>query len=181
MTRCGWGGHTDEKFHNNPPYPVAMAKYSRRKPKMYKDLSFVSVKNLGSSGAPIAIMRVQKQQGQMTSAFIKNLRIHCILNDVSGASTPSSDMPVNFMFYATTTGSSVPTSGNCIAAAATGYGGGSVNLTLNRVIRDNDYDPNSGDHAIAIWAECTDATVTADIELKLVAESYGRWHEVVSA
>ena len=118
---------------------------------------------------------------QMTSAFIKNLRIHSILNDVSGSSSPVSDMPVNFMFYATTTGASAPTSGNCIAAAATGYGGGSVNLTINRVIRDNDYDPNSGDQAIAIWAECTDATLTADIDLKIVAESYGRWHEVVSA
>ena len=152
----------------------------RRRSKMYKDLSFVQADDLGSGGAPTPIAKIQKQQGQMSSAYIKNVRVHCILNDISGAGTPASDMPLNFMWYATTTDSVNPDDDNVIAAGATTYGGGSVNLSINRVIRDNDYDSNSGTGAICIWAEATDATVTADVQLKCVLESYGRWHEVVT-
>jgi len=147
---------------------------------MYKDFSFVQVDDLGSAGTAQPLVKIEKQQGQMSSAYIKNIRIHAILNDIAGSSSPAGSTPINFMFYATTTDSSVPDDDNLIAAAATSFGGGSVNLTLNRVIRDNDYDANSGTGAICIWGECTDATVSANIEMKAVFESYGRWHKVVT-
>jgi len=150
-----------------------------RKKKMYKDLSFVNVDDLGSAGAAQPLVRIQKQQGQMSSAFIKNVRIHAIVNDIAGAGTPAGSTPINFMFYATTTDATAPDDDNVIAAAATTFGGGSVNLTINRYIRDNDYDANSGTGAVCIWGECTDATVTSNIEMKAVFESYGRWHEVL--
>ena len=152
----------------------------RKTTKMYKDLSFVQVDDLGSGGSPTPIAKITKQQGQMSSAYIKNIRVHCILNDIAGGATPASDMPLNFMWYATTTDSANPDDDNVIAAAATSYGGGTVNLSINCLIRDNDYDANSGTGAVCIWCEATDATVTANIEMKCVLESYGRWHNVLT-
>jgi len=148
---------------------------------MFKDLSFLEIDNLGSAGAPTLIAKITKQQGQMTSAYVKNMRVHCIVNDVSGSSTPASDMPLNFLWYATTSGGTTPTDDNIIAAGATTYGGGNVNLSINRRIVDNDYDANSGNSAIAIWCECTDATVTGSIFVKGVLETWGRWHNVTAA
>ena len=153
--------------------PVSMARN-------YKQFSFVQVDDLGSSGAPVPIAKIMKQQGQMTSAWIKNVRISVIVQDITASGTPVSDMPLNFMFYATTDDTVAPNDANVIAAWASPYGGGTGSLSINRKIVENEYDETSGDGAICIWAECTDATLSANIEAKTVLETWGRWHKVTT-
>ena len=151
-----------------------------RRSRMFKQIALVKTEDLGSAGGVFNIAKIMKQVPTMSSCYVKNVQISCIVNDVAGGGTPASDMPLNFMVYATTD-TGTPAGDNTLTGRATGYGGGHVNLAINRVIRSDDYDKDSGDGAILIQAEATDATITADVDVKFVIEVWGKWHQIVSA
>ena len=143
-------------------------------------MNLIKTEDVGSAGDPTLVAKFEKQSDMFTSAYLHNVRVHAIVDDIAGASTPAADMPLNFLFTLSTSDSSSPST-NLIAAAATGYGGGSVSLSARRRIVTNDVDPEAGDGVVCLWVETTDATVSANIDMRCVVEAWGRWHTVVSA
>ena len=150
----------------------------RKSRRLFKSLALLQIEDMGGSGAQAVLAKISKQQGQMSSAWIDRVRISWILEDVDLSAVTV--LPLGVMFYACTTNTGA-TSDNVVACSASRGGGGVVTLDIKRRIVDNDFDTNSGVGALSLIAECTDATVTADIDLKMCIEVYGRWHTVATA
>jgi len=153
---------------------------SRRRKSMFKQLALIQVDDLASAGDPKLIAAMYKQQDSLTRAWIEKVRISFILDDIAGGGV--NVIPFGYLWYVTTDNSAVPDTQNLIASTATGNsGGGTVTIDVKRSITDNSFDSNSGFNALALWVEATDATVTADVDLKVSIEVFGRWHKVATA
>ena len=177
-TRSGWGSHNMEKFHNNPLHPVAMA---RKKRKMYKSLALVKTENVGHTGGQYVIAKVQKQQNQITSAWLEKLRIafHIDASD----DMASANRPPFFggQFYLATSDSSINTDTVLTSTGFDGFGG-TCTLRADRAIRDNAEDNTEADGILYLWIATTDLNLqSGDLTGSFAIEAHGRWHEVVSA
>ena len=175
---CGWGSHTELKFHNNPPDPVAMA----RKRKMFKQLSNNHVEAVGTAGSWNSFAYIEKQQGQFTSAYADKARIAYVL-DGELATNPAA--VGGFLFAAANSDSldnSTPSNNddNIISSSAGRLGAGVVTLDLKRVIRENEADDDSGQGRIYLFVKSTDMTSSSHVQLDTILEVWGRWHKVVS-
>ena len=159
----------------HPPCPMA-----RRR--MFKELALVKAENIGHTGGSIVIAKLLKQSAQFTSAYIDKVRIsyHYDATDTFGADTPSN--LIGSTFYVTTSNTSSPSSSNVVAATGSRGFGGTVTLDVKRRIVDNDFDDDSGNHALALLVQTTDVDMAAgDISGNFCIEVTGRWHSVESA
>ena len=145
---------------------------------LFKSMALVKTEDMQSEGGPIRIAKLLKQQPQFKSAWIDYVKVSCIVDDI--ASLPDEYITYNFMITVTNQ-SAAPTSLNMVTCEATGHGGGTVYLKVKRRIVDDDYDENSGEGALAIYAELPDVTATANITGKFAIEAFGRWHQVEAA
>ena len=154
---------------------------ARRKKRMFKQIALIKAENIGHTGSWNPIAKLEKQQDQMTAAWVDKVRISYKL-DVSGSDTGNlaNTQPLGVVFTASTA-SSAPVSATLLSATGTRGGGGTVTLDISRLIRDNDYDADSGFGAIAIHVATTDPDLTAgDITGTFVIEAFGRWHNVLN-
>ena len=147
---------------------------------MFKQISLVKTEDIGSAGSWFRIAQLEKQQAGFTSAYIDKVRISFILDDIAG--TGVNVIPFGYLFTASTSDAGPSTSEYLISASASGNsGGGVVTLPIDRRVVDNTPDAESGEAAISLYVEATDATLTADVELRMVIEVWGRWHTVINA
>ena len=146
---------------------------------MYKKIATTSLEDIGSGGGTVSIAKFTKQEAGMTSAYIDKVRVSFILEDIAGSATNT--IPFGWLWTVITSGTSSDSHNGeyIVGASASGHsGGGVVTIPVNRRIVDNDFDSNSGQNALLLVLEATDATVTADVDVRLVIETWGRWHEV---
>ena len=150
--------------------------------RMFKELALVKAENIGHTGSSIVIAKLLKQSAQFTSAYVDKVRIsyHYDATDTFGADTPSN--LIGSTFYCTTSNTVSPASANVISATGARGFGGTVTLDVKRRIVDNDFDDDSGNHALALWVQTTDVDMPAgDITGNFTIEVMGRWHQVLSA
>ena len=150
--------------------------------RMFKELALVKAENIGHTGGSLQIAKLLKQSAQFTSAYVDKVRIsyHYDASDTFGADTPSN--LIGSTFYVTTTNASVPSSANVVSATGSRGFGGTITLDVKRRIVDNDYDDDSGNHALCIWVQTSNVDMAAgDITGNFVLEVMGRWHSVESA
>ena len=131
---------------------------------------------MGSAGTAIAILKLQKQQAQMVSAWVDHLVISYVFDDVDGL--PTEYMAYGVMFSVTNHNTNAPGTENIISSRGSPGTGGTVRIPVKRRIVDDDFDADSGDHALALWAEIPDITATANIQLRVCVEAFGRWHKL---
>ena len=139
-------------------------------------------KDMGSAGGQILLGHVYKTDAQgIPNGYLKNLKVSWLLSDVALGATPESDMPVGAAFYLST--SPWWSDDNILSCFATGPAGGTGYLTAKRRITtnalpDGDNDIASGTGGmIYLWGELTDATTTADVEIRVITETFGRYVE----
>ena len=157
--------------------PTSMARK-----RMFKELALVKSENIGHTGSSILIGYLQKQSPQFTSAYVDKVRIsyHYDASDTFGADVPSN--LIGSTFYVTTTNGAVPSSSNVVSATGSRGFGGTITLDVKRRIVDNDFDDDSGNHALALWVQTSNVDMLAgDITGNFCLEVMGRWHSVVSA
>jgi len=155
---------------------------ARRRLPNYK-LVNAATKDMGSAGAQVLMGHVYKTDAQgIPNGYFNNIKLSWLMSDVSG----SGDSDANFgaIFYLTTT----PwwSDDTIISAAAAGNMSGTVYLSGKRrittnAVPDGDNDIGSGTGGmIYLWGECSDSTVTADVDIRYVAETFGRYVEFAS-
>ena len=169
-TRSGW-----ESIFS---YTSPLSEMPMARKRMFKQLALVKTENIGHTGGSYAVAALKKQQDQFVSGYVDKVRIAYHL-DVTDAPSDRPDQ-VGVTFYASTSGTSSPSSSNLIAVTSTRGYGGTVTLDIKRAIRENEYDDDSGMGQIAIWVSMTDLDLAAgDVTLNAAFEAYGRWHTIV--
>ena len=131
---------------------------------MYKIVN-AATKDMGSAGAQTRLGVIGKVDAQGITAYLNNVQVSAIINNYDGGDTTP-----GIMFYLTT---SVTWDDNRIIAAGAVGIGGKVSLSAKRRIKENAEDPQGNTGTVHLWAELTDITVTDDIELRYVAETWG--------
>ena len=143
--------------------------------KMFKQLAVTHVESIGSGGIWNSFLRIEKQQAQMVAAYADKARISFNLNTDIGETNPGGYL------FAATNSSTDPTDGEVISASAIGrLGGGVVTLPLERLIRRNEDDNESGEGFIYLWIRSTNMSTGNTISVDLIAEVWGRWHQIVA-
>ena len=161
--------------------PTPSLPMARRKSRMFKELALVKSENIGHTGSSNNIAKLLKQSAQFTSAYIDKVRIsyHYDFSDTFGPDQPA-DL-IGSTFYVTTSNTASPASTNVISATGTRGAGGTVTLDVKRRIVDNDFDDDSGNHALCVWVQTTDVDMPAgDVTGNFVLEVWGRWHSIES-
>jgi len=145
--------------------------------KMYKTLNTALFEDLGDTGGWSALVDFAKQQASLGAAYIDKVRISFILEGDSG--TTSRNLGYLFMVSNKETLSATDANNTpyIIGASASRGGGGSVTIPIKRVIRDNDFDENSGQNKLRLFARMTD-TGSEDYSITCLIETWGRWHQV---
>ena len=138
----------------------------RRKPRNYK-ICNAFTKDMGSGGGQIHLGYVSKVDAQGITAWINNLQCSAIVNNYDGG-----DETPGIMFYLTTNNSW--SDDYVITAAATAVGG-KVSLSAKRTIVENTNDIQGNEGKVNLWAELTDITVSDNIDLRVVVETWGRF------
>ena len=132
--------------------------------RMYKIVNAATV-DMGDSGAQVRLGKIQKVDAQGISGYLNNVQVSAIINNYDGGDTTP-----GILFYLTTdTGWSDDT---IISAAACGIAG-KVNLSARRWIKENLVDSKGNTGTVHLWAELTDITISDNIELRYVAETWG--------
>ena len=151
------------------------------KRKMFKTIDLAKFENLGTAGGWNPLADLLKQQAGMKSAYVDKLRISFILE---GDSSGSTDKHLGYMFAVSTrdTMSAVDADNSqyIVGCSASRGGGGVVTIPVNRTIRDNSFDATSGTNALRLHCRMTD-TGSESYNVTMIIETWGRWHQVVSA
>ena len=145
--------------------------------KMYKTLNTANFEDMGDTGGWKAIIDLAKQQASMGAAYIDKIRISFILEGDSG--TTSKNLGYLFMVSNKETLSSTDANNTpyIVGIGASRGGGGSLTIPVKRVIRDNDFDENSGQNKLRLFARMTD-TGSTEYGITMLIETWGRWHQV---
>ena len=157
---------------------MARRRSSRRK---YKLVNADTV-DMGSGGGQVMCGKVSKLDAQgLPNGYLNNIRVTSVLND-----TPFvDDTPLagGIVWYLTT--SPVWNDNFIICARATPGGfSGTVNLPAHRHIRtdvadaaDVDIIEKSNLGPVWLWAELTDISLSEDMEMRFIAETWGSYIE----
>ena len=154
----------------------------RRSARNYK-ITNVNTKDMGSSGNQVLLRTISKADAQGLSAWLHGVKVTYLMSDVTGAG--DSDANFGFMFYLTTDNNW--DDDYVIASAAGGNMSGSVWLSAKRSIKTNATPDSYNDIAqgyggpLYVWGEVSDSTVTANVQMRLVSEVWGRWLKVTEA
>ena len=150
-----------------------------RKRRMFKQMTNMKTENIGHTGAPYLLYKIDKQQNSFVSAYLDKVRI-AFHYDVTDESTVRPNF-IGSTFYLSTSDSSTGSTYLVSATGTSGYGG-TVTLDAKRSIRDEDEDNTRGDGALFVWVQPSDLNLAAgDITINTVAEAYGRWHQITAA
>ena len=127
---------------------------------------------LGNLGNPTKICDIEPIDSQQSlGAYLSNVKVSIVQEAIE-------DKAVPFMVFASSDNSSLGVN-DVITAGATGVGGGTVNLSLKRSIRDSEDDPSRSDGPVSIWIESADDFGSQEeIFATLVVEAWGRFIEV---
>ncbi len=144
-----------------------MARKSYKKPKNYKQTKVETV-NVGSAGEQIHIGYFQPidVEGSSLNAWLNNVNLSLLLNDAE------SEGSGGFIAYLTTNGS---WSDADVITARAGNFADTVNLACKRSIKSSVYEPDRNDGVVALWIEISDITITSDVDVRIVMESWGRF------
>jgi len=119
-------------------------------------------------------MRKDSQHGST------GVKVNYLISDVTGAG--DSDANFGCLFYLTT--DDQWNDDYIIASAASAQMSGSVWLPAKRRITTNATPDTANDIALGqggplfLWGECTDSTVSANVFLRVITETWGRWIDV---
>ena len=138
-----------------------------RSKSMYRTTT-VAEQQMGAASQLIAgIIPLDSQQS--IAGYLQNIKVSVLPKEMTAGPGPMA-----FIVYATTDDDSLDT-GEIVTAAA-GLGGGTVNLSLRRNIRDLEEDPSRGDGPIYLWAMRSDNAVTSgNVQYQFVIETWGRF------
>ena len=140
---------------------------ARKRRSLYKTTN-VATKNVGSAGGQIHCGTVDKLDAQGINGYLNNIRLSVLLND-------SVDGEIGgFIAYLTTDDT---WNDNYVITARAGSFGDTVNLSAKRTIRQNSDNALGNMGLVHLWIELTDITVSTDVNLRYVAESWGRFIE----
>ena len=142
--------------------------------KLYKIVNMNSV-DMGSAGAPVRIGLISKLDAEGLTGYANNIVVTSYIQDYlqpAGSIAGNVNPPPSIIIYATT---DAVFDANDIITARSTTGAGTVSLSLKRVIRRNEDVDDGNDGQIHLWAELTDVTVSANVDLKFVTELWGRY------
>ncbi len=142
--------------------------------KLYKIVNMNSV-DMGSAGAPVQIGKISKLDAEGLTGYANNIVVTSYVQDYNqpaGAVAGNVNPPPSIIIYATT--DTVFDPDDIITARST-TGAGTVSLSLKRVIRRNEDVDDGNDGQIYLFAELTDVTVSANMDVKFVTELWGRY------
>ena len=151
------------------------------KRKMFKTFTNAHLEGLGSDGNWNLFATIDKQQAQITSAYLEKVRLSYILYDLPASGDPAG---CGIMFCASiqdTLDSAVASNndGKIIAAAAGRMNGGTVVLDVKRSIKSNAEEIGRADGPVYLFVRNTDGMNTTNV--LLTAESHGRYIDVTMA
>jgi len=145
-----------------------------RRSKLYKIVNLNTV-DMGSAGTPVRIGLINKIDAEGITGYLKNVVISSFIQDYhqpAAGTAGNVNPPPSIMYYLQTTSTFDP---NDVITARATTGAGTVSLTAHRVIRRNEDVDDGNDGQIHVYAELTDVTVTQDLTLKFVLETWGRF------
>ena len=122
-------------------------------------------KAMGSAGGQIRLGVISKVDAQCISAYLNNVVVSAIINNYDGGDTTP-----GIMFYLTT--ATTWSDDYIISAKATPIGG-TVSLSAKRYIKENEADLKGNIGTVHLWAELTDITISDNIDLRYVCETWG--------
>jgi hypothetical protein len=148
------------------------------KRKMFKDLTNCDLAGLGSEGEWKLFATIDKQQTQITSAYLEKVRLSYLLYDTPATGDAAQ---AGIMFCASIEDSldsstASNNDGKIIAAAAGRLIGGTVVLDVKRSIKSNAEEVGRADGPIYLFVRNTDGLTTTNALLTL--ESHGRYIRV---
>ena len=136
------------------------------RPRRYKIVN-AATKSMGSAGAQVRLGYVSKVDAQGISGYLHNLQVSAIINNYDGGDTTP-----GIMFYLTT---DVAFDDDEIITASAAPIAGKVSLSAKRWIKENAADPKGNLGTVHLWAELTDITISDDIEMRYVVETWGNF------
>ena len=139
----------------------------RRKSRNYKQ-THVETQSVGSAGAQVHLGYFDPLdvEGGNITAWLNNVNLSALIND-----SPEAEIG-GFIAYLTT--SSSWSDGDVITARA-GQFADTVSLTAKRPIRAAGNQADRNDGRINLWIEITDITVSSNVSLRIVTETWGRF------
>ena len=133
---------------------------------LYKIVN-ADTKDMGSGGLQVRLGVISKVDAQGVTAYLNNVVVSGIINNYDGGDTTP-----GIMFYLTT---ATTWSDDYIISAGATNTAGRVSLSAKRRIKENEADPKGNTGTVHLWAELTDITISDNIDLRYVAESWGRF------
>ena len=119
----------------------------------------------GFTGGQIRFGVVDKLDAQGMTGWFNNIMVSVLADEAESDN-------IGFLVYATT-GS--PWNDDYIIACRGGAIGGTVNLPVRRVIRDESTDTSRNDGAVHLWLEFSDTVATESA--RIITETWGRFIE----
>jgi len=132
-------------------------------------------KDMGSAGSQVLLAKIDKINAQGVSSYVHNVVISYLASDTSSGDLNTEN--VGAIFYLSTDGT---WSDDLVITARVGGGNGTtVSLSARRSIKSSETDIELSNFGpIYLWGELTDATGTANIDARIVMETWGRFIEV---
>jgi len=132
-------------------------------------------KDMGSAGSQVLLAKIDKINAQGVSSYVHNVVISYLASDTSSGDLNTEN--VGAIFYLSTDGT---WSDDLVITARAGGGNGTtVSLSARRSIKSSETDIELSNFGpIYLWGELTDATGTANIDARIVMETWGRFIEV---
>ena len=141
--------------------------------KNYRTILYDQTLQLGTVSLPIKACDIEPIDSQQSlGSYLSNVKVSVITETIY-------HNPVSFMVFASSDNTSLGIA-DVITAGATGAGGGTVNLSLKRNIRDSDDDPSRSDGPVSIWIQPSRDmnNEQEDQNCTFVVEAWGRFIEV---
>ena len=141
--------------------------------KNYRTILFDMIADLGTLGSAVKICDIEPIDSQQSlGSYLSNVKVSVKQDRIESTL-------LSYMVYASSDNTTLGVS-DVITAGATGAGGGTVNLSLKRTIRDSDDDPSRSDGPVSIWVEPSIdvEAIQEDQSVTLVVEAWGRFIEV---
>ena len=138
-----------------------------KRPRNYRQ-TVTGTKSMGTTGEQAHIGKIAKLDPNLASGFLNNVVVSCQNNNIDDTEVASP-----FTVYLSNSAAGDWEDDQVITARATPAGGGTVSLTVKRVIRS---DTNADDNSfspIHVWAETADTSSTED-QGRFTIEAWGR-------
>lgn len=123
-------------------------------------------KSFGSGGGQILIAKFSKTDAQSRQVtWLNNVNVAAMLQEGDGDAG-------GMLFYLTT--DNVWSDDFIIASNAISGYGGKISLSAKRRIRENQDVLNSGFGQVYLWGEITDLSYSADVDVRVIIDTWGK-------